>query len=167
MAERAQMKKILKRFKSFLTEGVLEDYNNQGTMTLYHYGKSPEEELVLDPEYFISNTSMHTRKEKEVSDVPRVFFYADKDNTEMIVARDFNRKLFKTQVPYAEVYDLKKDPEEYIKEVRHPTYGLRKGIEWNDLLNLIKENYNGVFYSIGKPDVVAWFKPIKVYRVEE
>ena len=161
------MKKILKRFKNFLTEGSLVDYDDHGVMTLYHYSKSPEDELTLNPEFFVSNTSRHTRKEKEVSDVPRVFFYADKNNTEMIIARDYNRKLFKTQVPYAEVYDLKKDPEEYIKEVRHPTYGLRKGMEWNDLLNLIKENYNGVFYSIGKPDVVAWFKPIKVYRMEE
>jgi hypothetical protein len=161
------MKKILKRFKNFLTEGSLADYNSQGAMTLYHYSKSPEKELTLDPEFFISNTSMHTRKEKEVSDVPRVFFYADKDNTEALVARDYNRKLFKTQVPHAEVYDLKTDPEGYIKQVRHPTFGLRKGMEWNDLLNLIKENYNGVFYSIGQPDVVAWFKPIKVHRIEE
>jgi len=161
------MKKILRRFKSFLTEGTLADYNDQGTMTLYHYSKNPEKEFTLDPEFFISNTSMHTRKEKEVSDVPRVFFYADKDNTEMLVARDYNRKLFTTQVSHTEVYDLKTDPEGYIKQVRHPTFGLRKGMEWNDLLNLIKENYNGVFYSIGQPDVVAWFRPIKVHRVEE
>lgn len=161
------MKKILESFKRFLTEAQLEEYNDQGMMTLYHYGQSKDNELVLEPDYFISNTSRHTRKEKEVSNVPRVFFYADKNNTEAIIARDWNRALFKTQVQHSEIYDLKKDPEGYVKQVRHPDFGLRKGMEWNDLLNLIKENYSGVFYSIGRPDVVAWFKPIKVYRTEE
>ena len=51
------MKKILESFKNFLTEGSLIDYDDQGVMTLYHYSKSPEEELVLDPDFFISNTS--------------------------------------------------------------------------------------------------------------
>jgi len=40
-------------------------------------------------------------------------------------------------------------------------------MEWNDLLNAIKEEYDGVFYSIGNPDIIAWFEPIKVEKVEE
>ena len=161
------MKKLFENFKSFLMEGSLVDYNDEGVMVLYHYGKSPNEELMLDPDYFVSNTSHHSRKEKEVSTVPRVFFYADKNKTEAIIARGYGRKLFKTEVPHSEVYDLKRDPEEFIKQVRHPVFGLRKGMEWNDLLNLIKEKYNGVFYSIGMPDIVAWFKPIMVYEVSD
>ena len=159
------MKKLFENFKNFLTEAALADYNDNGTMTLYHYGKSESDTITLDPAYFVSNTSRHSRKEFEVSDVPRVFFYADKNKTEEIIKRDYGRKLFKVEVPHSEVYDLKRDPEGFIQQVKDPMFGLRKGMEWNDLLNLIKENYNGVFYSIGEPDIVAWFNPIEAYEV--
>jgi len=161
------VEKLFENFKKFLTESALVDYNDNGMMTLYHYGKSKNDSITLDPAYFVSNTSRHSRKEFEVSDVPRIFFYADKNKTEEIIKRDYGRKLFKTEVLHSEVYDLKTDPEGFIGQVRHPMFGLRKGIEWNDLLNLIKEYYNGVFYSIGEPDIVAWFKPIEVYEVQE
>lgn len=161
------MKKLLKKFKKFLIEGALADYNVNGMTTLYHYGQSKEDAMILDPDFFLSNTSAHSRKEKEVSMVPRVFFYTDLDKTEVIIAKAYGRNLFHTVVPHSEIYDLKRDPAGFIKQVRHPTFGLRKGIEWDELLNLIKEEYAGVFYSIGEPDLVAWFKPIEVYRVKE
>jgi len=161
------MKNFIKNFKNFLIESELKDYDLDGTMHLYHYSKNDDDELLLDPEHFVSNTSAHSRKEKEVSDVPRVFFYADPNKTEHIISKGYGRKLFKTEVPFSKVYNLKKDPEGFIEEVKHPTFGLRKGIEWNELLNAIKEEYDGVFYSIGNPDIVAWFEPIKVERVEE
>jgi len=161
------MKNFIKNFKNFLIESELSDYDLGGTMHLYHYSKSDDDELILDPEYFVSNTSSHSRREKEISDIPRVFFYADPNKTEQIISRGYGRKLFKVEVPASRVYNLKKDPEDFIKKVKHPTFGLRKGLEWNDLLSAIKEEYDGVFYSIGNPDVVAWFKPIKVKRVEE
>ncbi len=161
------MKEILKKFKNLLIESDLLGYTSGGMITVYHYSKSPEKELVLNPKYFISNTSYHSRREKETSTVPRVFFYTDPNKTEAIIARDPSRKLFSTQVPASKVYNIAKDPEGFIKKVRHPVFGLRKGMEWNDLLNSIKEKYDGVFYSIGTPDVIAWFRPIKVYRTEE
>ena len=141
------------------------DYNDEGVMTLYHYGKSPNEELMLDPDYFVSNTSHHSRKEKEVSTVPRVFFYADKDKTEVMIARGYGRKLFKTEVPHSEVYDLKSDPEGFIKQVRHPVFGLRKGMEWNTMLEHIRESYDGIFYSLSGFDVVSLFIPHDATRV--
>jgi len=172
------VKRLLEGFKRFLTEGELEDYDSGGMMTLYHYGKSDEDTLTLDPNYFLSSTSRHSRNEKEVSMVPRVFFYADKENTEAIIARDYGRKLFATEVPHSEIYNLKNDRNlenfiGFIKENREKEEGLpiglqlRTGIDWDNLLNLIKEKYNGIFYSIGQPDIVAWFEPIEIYKVNE
>ena len=51
-------------------------------------------------------------------------------------------------------YDLRSDPEGYKKAVAHPVYGLRKGVEWNTLLEKIREDYEGVFYG-GRFDVVS------------
>jgi len=161
------MKNFMKNFKNFLLESRLADYNLDGTIHLYHYSKSDEYDFTLDPDQFVSNTSSHSRKEKEISDVPRVFFYTDPNKTEHLISKGYGRKLFKTEVSSSRVYNLKEDPDDFIQKVKHPIFGLRKGIEWNDLLNAIKEEYDGVFYSIGNPDIVAWFKPIKVERVEE
>ena len=153
-------------------------YNNNGTMNLYHYSTSPAEKLTLEPEYFTSNTSRHSRKEKEVSTIPRVFFYANPDKTEMMIAKDPSRKLFVTEVPAPRVYDLKRDPEGFMAFIRQQRLekemlplgmNLRLGVDWDKLLNLIKSKYDGVFYSIGggEIDIVAWFKPIKVSKAEE
>ena len=83
------MKTFIKNFKNFLLESKLDDYNLDGTTHLYHYSKSDDDELTLDPEHFVSNTSSHSRKEKEVSDVPRIFFYADPNKTEQIILTQF------------------------------------------------------------------------------
>jgi hypothetical protein len=62
---------------------------------------------------------------------------------------------------------LKNDPEGYVAKNRHPTYGLRKDIEWTTMLKDIHSSYKGVYYSIGKPNVVAWFNPIEVFSQEK
>ena len=62
------MKNFMKNFKNFLLESRLADYNLDGTIHLYHYSKSDEYDFTLDPDQFVSNTSSHSRKEKEISD---------------------------------------------------------------------------------------------------
>ena len=44
---------------------------------------------------------------------------------------------------------------------------LRKGVEWDELMETIREEYGGIFYSLSNFDVVAWFHPIEVERVPE
>jgi hypothetical protein len=75
--------------------------------------------------------------------------------------------LFTVDVPANRVYDFKNDPEGYIEKNKHPIYGLRKGEEWNTLLEDIREDYDGIFYSTNRFDVVAWFRPIEVTRTSE
>ena len=65
------------------------------------------------------------------------------------------------------LYDLYTDPEGYKEVIRHPVYGLRKGIELDDLLNKIKEKYSGIFYTSGQIDIVAWFEPITVKKISD
>ena len=162
------MKNLLENFTKFLSESALGDFDVGGEINLYHYAPVDVDEVELDPEYFLSNTSGHSRNEKEVSNVPRSFFYTDLNKVEHQIARAYNRKLYQTAVPTSKVYDLRKDPDGFIQQVKHPVFGLRKGMEWNNLLNAIKEEYDGVFYNMGNNiGIVAWFYPIKVQRAED
>jgi hypothetical protein len=157
------MKELVENFKDFLTEQKArkEQYEQNGIITLYHYATPDTEELVLDPKY---KRGSYSTREYEVADTPRVFFYVDPDHKEKFFQ---NRRLFKVDVPADRVYDLGADPEDFIGQVRHPVYGLRKGEEWNTLLETIREKYDGVFYDTGRLHIVVWFHPIKVQRSEQ
>jgi hypothetical protein len=157
------MKFLLESFKEFLKEEDIENYSDGSTVTLYHYAPVDADSLIVDPSRF--GGSAFSRKEKETSTVPRTFFYLNLDQREPFVAQ--NRILYKTEVPITSLYNLKRDPENIIQQVRHPTYGLRKGIEFDDLLNTIKEEYPGVFYSMPNMDIVNWFEPLTVTKVPE
>ena len=168
------MKELLENFKKYLTEASLESYDRDGMIKLYHYadryelekkyGTSDLESFETDPSRF--GTSYFTSADKEVSEVPRTYFYVDLDDVEKIVVG--GRLLYSTEVPISEVYDLKTDPEGYIKKIKHPVYGLRKGEEWTELLEYIRDEtpYNGLFRGRSF-DAVEWFYPIEIYKVED
>ena len=130
------MKKIMENFKEFLTEEKARKdlYDQGGTMTLYHYAVPDMQSLVLDPKY---KRGSYSTREYEVANTPRVFFYVDPNHQESFFTE---RKLYKVDVPTNRVYDLGEDPEDFIGQIRHPVYGLRKGEEWNTLLETIREN---------------------------
>ena len=157
------MKKIMENFKKFLTEKKTrkELYDRGGMMTLYHFAVPEKETLILDPKY---KRGGYSRNDYLTADTPRVFFYVDKDHQESFF---LYRNLYNVYVPTDRVYDLGADPEDFIGQVRHPVYGLRKGEEWNTLLETIRENYDGVFYDTGRLHIVVWFHPIEVQRAKE
>jgi hypothetical protein len=157
------MKLLFESFKEFLKEEDIENYGDGSTVTLYHYAPVDAESLTIDPSRF--GGSAFSRREKETSTVPRTFFYLNLDQREPFVSQ--GRVLYKVEVPLTSLYNLKRDPESYIEQVRHPTYGLRKGIEFDDLLNTIKEKYPGTFYSIPNMDIVNWFEPVTATKVPE
>ena len=51
------------------------------------------------------------------------------------------------------------------KKHRHPIYKLRKGEEWNTMLEDIRDSYAGVYYSLNAFDVVSLFIPYEATRV--
>jgi|TARA_R110000851_G_scaffold121216_1_gene249701 hypothetical protein len=155
------MKNIIKGFKEFLNEdrATKSEYNSGGSISLYHYSRPDSDSLTLDPEH---GAQSYSRNDYIVSDVPRVFFYVDPRDKERYF---LSSNLFTVDVPANRVYDLTADEENYIDSVRHPTYGLRKGEEWNTLLEKIREDYDGIFYDTGTLRIVTWFHPIEVTRV--
>jgi hypothetical protein len=153
------MKKLIKDFKKFLTEALMNDYDQGGTMTLYHYARPKEETLTLDPKY---QKSSYSRREFETASTPRVFFYVDPTQKERFFS---SSNLYKVDVPTNRVYDLQGDPEGHFKMHRHPVYGMRKGMEWDEMLEHIRESYDGIYYSTPNMDIVAWFHPVEVTRV--
>ena len=161
------MKNIVLNFRYFLTEAEKGQYVQDGLIRLYHYTKHPQDSLVLDPKYFADRAtrSAFSRNEYEISQVPRTFYYVDPKQRETFFAGGI--PLFSTTVPANKIYDLKNDPKGYKEKNRHPVYGLRKGAEWNTLLEDIREDYDGIFYSTNRFDVVAWFQPIEVNKVSK
>ena len=157
------MKTLMENFKKFLSEEKVrkERYDQGGTTTLYHYAVPDRESLTLDPKH---KRGSYSRNDYLTADTPRVFFYVDPDHQESFF---LDRTLYKVDVPTDRVYDLGADPDDFIGQVRHPVYGLRKGEEWNTLLETIRENYDGVFYDTGRLHIVVWFHPIEVQKAEE
>jgi len=155
------MKKLIENFNKF-SDGHRtrkSDYDSGGVISLYHYSRPDVDTLVLDPKH---GAQSYSRNDYIVSDVPRVFFYVDPDDKERFFA---SANMFTVDVPANRVYDLTADEEGYIEATRHSVYGLRKGVEWNTLLETIREDYDGIFYDTGRLKIVAWFHPIEVVRV--
>jgi hypothetical protein len=155
------MKNIHQKFRQFLSEAPRASYIEDGMIRLYHYTKPNKEDIVLDPKY---KKSYYSRNEFETATTPRTFFYVDPSQKESFFGL---ANLYTTQVPASQVYDFTVDPEGFKDKIRHPVYGLRKGEEWDELMETIREEYGGIFYSTANFDVVAWFYPIEVERVPE
>ena len=160
------MKLLIENFKKYISEESLGDFSDEGMVNLYHYTNprnvEGKDSIILDPQYFVNSRGAYSKREWETSRYPRTFFYTDYENKEPIV----NGTLLSTSVPTNEIYDLKNDPEGYVEKHRHPKYGLRKQMEWETMMKDIHSSYNGIYYSIGKPNVVAWFNPIEVFPHE-
>ena len=165
------MKELIDNWRVFLLQESLSDYNVNDKMRLYHYSKSDEQSISLDPEYFLSNRSFYSRRDYNISDVPRVFFYANLDHAERMVKQ--GSTLFTTFVSASDVYDLNSDP----LELKRKTVSSEKPIPDIDqvLRNLSGLDnflfpqgtpYKGVFYTSGNMDIVAWFKPIFVEKFD-
>jgi len=157
------MKTLFDSFRKYINEASLGSYIKNSTITLYHYSSANDEEITLDPQHF--GKSSYSRRERESSTIPRIFFYVDLSQREPIVAT--GRNLYAVNIHENMLYDLYVDPEGYKEAARHPVYGLRKGIELDDLLNKIKEKYSGIFYTSGQIDIVAWFEPITVKKISD
>ena len=161
------MKKLLHNFKKFLTEAQMSDYGSDGKLTLYHYAPTNQEEIIVDPKYFADRAkrSSFSMREYETSTVPRTFWYVDLEQREMQVSS--GRHLYQAAIPANRIYDFRNDPEGHKEMHRHPVYGLRKGVEWDEMLEHIRESCDGIYYSLSNFDVVSLFIPYSATRVSQ
>ena len=159
------MKKLIKDFKEFLTEAQMSDYGGKGDLALYHYAPADEEKIMVDPKYFADTAkrSSFSMREYETSTVPRTFWYVDLGQREMQVSS--GRNLYQATILANRIYDFRNDPEGHKEMHRHRVYGLRKGMEWNTMLEHIRESYDGIYYSLSGFDVVSLFIPYDATRV--
>jgi len=161
------MKKLIQDFKKFLIEAQMGDYDEGGSLTLYHYAPVDQEEIVVDPKYFADTAkrSSFSMREYETSSVPRTFWYVDLEQRERQVSS--GRHLYQATIPGNRIYDFRNDPEGHKEMHRHAVYGLRKGMEWDEMLEHIRESYDGIFYSLSGFDVVSLFIPYGATRVSQ
>ncbi len=141
-----------------LESNNLRDYIINGTLYLYHFSKANEPELTTDIERFGQN--YFTRRDKQVSDVKRTFFYLDlRDKEQDLIGKN----LFKTRVTANTVYDLITDPEG-IKEHFRLSSGT---VDIHSLLGFIKNKYAGIYSKPGGMHVVNYFIPLPLKQVDE
>ena len=173
------MKHLFESWRSFLLTEGLDDYNVSGATRLFHYSKSDEQKLTLDPDYFLQHRHSYSRRDYEASDLPRVFFYTNLDHAERIV-KD-GSSLFTAFVPTDQIYDLSQDPLGLVKKsivpgrvtpdvdaVLRSLAGTPRQSKYGPPPELLIEpgesKYRGAFYRTGNMDVVVWFEPIEVEK---
>ena len=132
---------------------------------LYHYAPADADQITVDPKYFADKAkrSSFSMREYETSTVPRTFWYVDLGQREMQVSS--GRNLYQATILANRIYDFRNDPEGHKEMHRHRVYGLRKGMEWDTMLEHIRESYDGIFYSLSGFDVVSLFIPYDATRV--
>ena len=170
------MKSLLHKWRKFLILEGLEHYAVGGKIRLYHYSEAKDETLTLDPDYFLSRGSSFTRRDRDVSGQPRIFFYTNLDHAESIVKA--GRSLYTAFVDTNKVYDLTKDPEGLLKKSR--PYPEINQPDIDKVLRSLADKsqadgpegirdeegqlYFGVFYRVGGVDMVNLFEPIEVHK---
>ncbi len=173
------MKHLFESWRSFLLTEALGDYDVNGMTRLYHYSKSEDDRLTLDPEYFLQHRHSYSRRDYEASDLARVFFYTNLDHAERMVKE--GSSLFTVFVPTSQIYDLVQDPLGLIKKsivpgrvtpdvdaVLRSLAGTPRQSKYGPPPELLIEpgqsDYRGAFYRTGNMDIVVWFEPIEVEK---
>lgn len=139
-----------------------------GGVTLWHFSSTDAPSLTLDPLKFASNS--YSRREASVSDVPRVFFYTDPKQKEVMFDKGYT--LYSAQVPSNKIYDLRSDPLHLKAEFGNNAHEMLEHISgWERTKSGWKknkgvQNIGGLRYSTGAFEVVVWFSPIKVMKVQ-
>ena len=153
-----------------------------GKVRLFHYSTSARGNPMfnIDPHFFTvsrgpNRRKVYSRNEWIRSQHPRSFYYLDPARREK--STGVRGDLYSVDVDTERIYDLKNDPNGYTAKKTeenpngygHPTYGLRNGREYTEMLEGISEDYDGIFYTqgVGGPPIVAYFKPLDAAKVEE
>lgn len=131
---------------------------------LYHFSRVGYDAKARDwPSTLALDPAQFSHTEKMRSNVPRIFFYPDTP------AHAYNdhwgirkRKLYKTTMPAAQIYDMTVDPDGIVQAGKNEN----GYIDQEKVMNAIKERYPAA-YMEGRFPVVLVFEPITVHRVDD
>lgn len=144
-----------------------EELSRSNTITLWHYSRINKPTFILDPKRF--GESSWSRRESASSDVPRIFFYTNPKQKEIMFDEEYT--LYQAQVPSMEIYDLSTDPLDLRSEYGNNLHELLEYLSgWERTSGGWKKKkgkFKGVKYSVDSFEAVIWFAPIKVTRVEK
>lgn len=123
-----------------------------GEMKLYHYSKN-ENLKEVSPAFFGGNS--FTANDKNVSDIPRSFFYTKQGEKESFFACG---TCYTARIEDCQVYDLRKDNLNVLQAFREHKTTL------NDVLYYLRNQIgvSGVLYVSGGYEIVNLFYPIGV-----
>lgn len=146
--------------KNIISENFSQYIGNDKMVEVFHFSKSDNDSIFLDPNHFGKN--YFSKAEKRVSSFPRVFFYLNLNHKE----RFFNNpvySLYKTTIPAYDIYDLRTDNESIIQLSKDDNNGV---LSFDILFDKIKNNfgYKGVYYRVSDMDIIVYLEQINVYK---
>jgi hypothetical protein len=146
---------------STIIKEELEKYiTNKNNITLYHYSSLNQDEILLSPDKFGKN--YFTKNDERTSGKKRIFFYVTPEEKERFF---MNSNLYKADVNVNEIYDLKKDYNNFIYTAKGNNNG---ALSFDMLFEMILQNgYKGIFYMVSGRSIVIWFEQILVTKVDK
>lgn len=130
--------------------------NESYGLNLYHYSSADSDTLVVDPKYFAQN--YFTKKDYNLSDVPRSFWYTSPKDKESFFE---SSNLYTVKVSPDKIYDLRKDPDGILAK-----HSLNATYDFQGLFQELKEKYLGAKYRTDR-DIVVTFHPLVAQKVEK
>jgi hypothetical protein len=173
------MKDLFKKWKNFT---LLESVDLSGDVSLFHFSSADQESLMLDPEYFLKQRQHYSRNDYNVSDMPRIFFYTDRDQAEAQVAQ--GATLYSAVVPGSQIYNLAQDPldlkqksasvyrvtpdyDRILRSLGNRPRQSEYGAPPESLLSNAASHFKGAYYNTSGLNIVVWFEPINVTRRQD
>jgi hypothetical protein len=155
------------------------DVTLKGTIQLYHYTRYDLGDVaVLSPEESVKTRMSWSMRDYKRSDVPRVFYYLDKDNTEKDIV-SLSKNLYTGFVEGTDIIKVNNsikayqdNPKELLDNYPNVYNSIKNfvdkgGINHQLLLEDISKFFKGAYYKFGNGiEVVILFQSLEVYKID-
>lgn len=155
------------------------DVKMEGEVQLYHYTKTDlGDKTVLSPEESFANRLPWSMREYKRSDVPRVFYYPNLENTEISIV-SLSKYLYTGFVNGSDIIkvsnaiiEYSKSPQELDLQFPDVYHSVKEfvdkgSINYDILFKSIKKYFKGAYYKFGNGmEVVILFQPLEVFKID-
>ncbi len=155
------------------------DVTLKGKTQLYHYTKYDLGDIaVLSPEETVKNRMSWSMRDYKRSDVPRVFYYLDLENTERDIV-SLSKYLYTSFIDGREIIKInnaiqsyRNNPEDLYAnypDVFNAVKGFvdKGSINFDLLLEDVRKIFKGAYYKFDNGmEVVILFQPLEVYKID-
>lgn len=155
------------------------DVKMEGEVQLYHYTKNDlGDKTVLSPEESVAHRVSWSMREYKRSDVPRVFYYTNLENTERSIV-SLSKYLYTGFVNGSDIIKVsnaiinyRKNPEELELQFPDVYHSVKEFVDrgssnYDILFENVKKYFKGAYYKFENGmEVVNLFQPLEVFKID-